>query len=1109
MLWLDSASNLLWPHVWAVVPVALVAWLVCRALPCRPVTRHAAWVIVLAWFLLPLLLPAPPAPAWVTTRSDESTQAGPIDCSSPAPTVVLLHDGSIPGAAAADDPTAATVSFAATVPATATERASAQGASIATTDSQSRAPVATRPLRLAAPTERGTAHLLPGPAGSAGQRAFSSQPGPTPPTALETSSAPRPEPTHASPAAPAARPHPAPQAASSDPVALGAGAADSTADATPPSAAVPSNPVAGAPGLNGVVDFGRDVGRAWLAALLRVRDALALLPTLPAEIWFSGAALLLAWRMLRIAAFAHRLRGGRTADLVVRREIQQVAERLGIARVPRVTLVDANISPLIWCGWRPTLVLPIRLWTQLDANGRKAILCHELAHLRRRDHWLVWLELLVTTLYWWHPLAWWARRRISEEADTCCDAWVTWLMPRSRRAYAEALLKTRNFIDTRSAATPMPSMAVASPGFKRFARRLTMVMTHNSRPRPSWTTAAIACTLGLTAWVATPALSCPPKDTPAPAEHPSQEKAPSLFTNAMEKLSDLFSGFTADEQPPVALFNVRPPEDGEAQPAPPPAPAEAHRMRTRVPRPASLMPATPAPPGNLPARARVGVFSPAPMPAGPGPGAGPAARALAPLAGVPGGTAYTFGPGGAVAWSGPPGGAAPTPRAFSATTPMVWTEAGEETVQRYQLPDGKRDALFELMVRDDVPIRVSRDGDSIVVHAPPRQQEAVRAFIMMINSGPQEEQSRAYRIPRGKLEQVSQLMIRDDVPIRVSPGDDALTVIGTPMQHDVFRAFLDAIGVGGQDGQRPRRPRAEGGQRSRTENRRDGQTTPVPPVPPVPPQPPQPPQPPRAPAPPAPPAERVERMRRAESAQRRVSETRRDSVRSRAEALRRQAEELQRKAEELERQADQLDAQAEALRERSDAGNVGDSVREALRRELRQVEKQMKTLRKQSEKMQRSSDTLSDQADELAEAAEGDDETHDADDEDDEDAPAAVSFDAAALALHELARIDVQPHLAAIEAAVPVELLSLVAVRDAHANAAQALATLREKLEPELRQALASRLHAAHEAISAEQLERIVTEALAQASKQVERACHEIEAAAPKHECGATSPPKP
>ena len=82
--------------------------------------------------------------------------------------------------------------------------------------------------------------------------------------------------------------------------------------------------------------------------------------------------------------------------------------------------------PAIWCwGRRPVIVLPeaAKPATTVDWAG---VLCHELAHWLRRDHWSSLLGELLTAALPWHPLAWWARHRLgssaSSPATTGCSA---------------------------------------------------------------------------------------------------------------------------------------------------------------------------------------------------------------------------------------------------------------------------------------------------------------------------------------------------------------------------------------------------------------------------------------------------------------------------------------------------------------------------------------------------------------------------------------------------------------------------------------------------------------------------------------------------------------
>ena len=52
---------------------------------------------------------------------------------------------------------------------------------------------------------------------------------------------------------------------------------------------------------------------------------------------------------------------------------------------------------------------------------------------------------------------------------------------------------------------------------------------------------------------------------------------------------------------------------------------------------------------------------------------------------------------------------------------------------------------------------------------------------------------RAYKVSKGKLKALTDLMVRADVPVLVSPGETQIEVHGTPPQHRVFGAFVRMI----------------------------------------------------------------------------------------------------------------------------------------------------------------------------------------------------------------------------------------------------------------------------------------------------------------------------
>jgi hypothetical protein len=118
---------------------------------------------------------------------------------------------------------------------------------------------------------------------------------------------------------------------------------------------------------------------------------------------------------------------------------------------------------------------------RLTEEQRATLLLHELAHLRRGDPWVRWLEMGVTGLYWWLPLLWWARRELRQAEEECCDAWVVWALPGSSRAYAQALVETVDFIS--GASTALPALASGAGSVQLLRRRLTMILRGTTSPK--------------------------------------------------------------------------------------------------------------------------------------------------------------------------------------------------------------------------------------------------------------------------------------------------------------------------------------------------------------------------------------------------------------------------------------------------------------------------------------------------------------------------------------------------------------------------------------------------------------------------------------------------
>ena len=172
-------------------------------------------------------------------------------------------------------------------------------------------------------------------------------------------------------------------------------------------------------------------------------------PEFIATIWLGGSIVALTCLIVSGLRFSRLLRCSQIAheEPALFDMVGKLCRRWNLRRAPRLRVVDARISPMLWT-WLDgtTLVIPRSLVASLSAMQREMMLAHELAHFRRGDHLCRWLEAVVQSLYWWLPAVPWVRRRLHTSQEACCDAFVRQEFPDQGVDYCDALLKTSTWL---------------------------------------------------------------------------------------------------------------------------------------------------------------------------------------------------------------------------------------------------------------------------------------------------------------------------------------------------------------------------------------------------------------------------------------------------------------------------------------------------------------------------------------------------------------------------------------------------------------------------------------------------------------------------------------
>ncbi|MBK8556726.1 MAG: M56 family metallopeptidase [Lewinellaceae bacterium] len=240
-------------------------------------------------------------------------------------------------------------------------------------------------------------------------------------------------------------------------------------------------------------------------------------------LWFLGAAV-----------FATQLLGGILANTTTKKTNQSgkgchtdpnqcLATKLGIRKWVQVLESKQVQGPMTIGFWKPVILLPIGLHLHITPAQLEALLIHELAHIRRLDYLVNLIQLVMDTLFFYHPLF----RLLSKEArvqrEYACDD-IVLLHTSDQLLYARTLVDLNlHFSSTKNVFT------MAASGNSPFNTRI-MRLTGITPQRADFQSWLILPLLGFSALIFAPKPA--EQATPNPANHIFSILQPEFFLPA-------------------------------------------------------------------------------------------------------------------------------------------------------------------------------------------------------------------------------------------------------------------------------------------------------------------------------------------------------------------------------------------------------------------------------------------------------------------------------------------------------------------------------------------------------------------------------------------------
>ena len=179
-------------------------------------------------------------------------------------------------------------------------------------------------------------------------------------------------------------------------------------------------------------------------------------------VWIIGGVLWLSYHLIRHYKFTRLLRNVSSppnASLIP--TIGRALDLIGLKRPPEILIAPKNIGPLVNGISNPLVILPKDFAVDYSTDAQLFALCHEFAHIKRRD--LIWAFglLIFRALNWYNPLVHYAAKRFNLDQEAACDAHTLSKFGHNAdtHKYALTLLMSEQSPDNTTSKTPaMPAL---------------------------------------------------------------------------------------------------------------------------------------------------------------------------------------------------------------------------------------------------------------------------------------------------------------------------------------------------------------------------------------------------------------------------------------------------------------------------------------------------------------------------------------------------------------------------------------------------------------------------------------------------------------------------
>jgi len=215
--------------------------------------------------------------------------------------------------------------------------------------------------------------------------------------------------------------------------------------------------------------------------------------------WIVGTGAFLIFNLLRaLRANLWLWRRRRALPSELQKNIEDLFLGHGVKNLPKVWLVEGFSQPFVWGLLHGSIYLPVDFLNISKPEHQRSVLGHEFSHVLRFDAAVNILQVIAQAIFWFHPLVWWANKKIRAEREKCCDEMAVARLNTLPRDYSTAIVET--LAARNKSIRPVPSLAVAGP-VKNIEERIKTMLKPGKKfyKRPTLTAGAVVLVSALLA----------------------------------------------------------------------------------------------------------------------------------------------------------------------------------------------------------------------------------------------------------------------------------------------------------------------------------------------------------------------------------------------------------------------------------------------------------------------------------------------------------------------------------------------------------------------------------------------------------------------------------